>query len=171
MKPRHLILALGLAAAALVAVYGDKTPSNGVAEAVVRNKPATRAAPDSSAAAGAGVFVLPLRARAELIGETQLAGAGVFGSQNWAPPPMPVAAQAGPPPAPVAPPLPFTYLGKALQDGSWEVYLARGSMTYIVRNKMVVDGAYRVDSITPPVLSLTYLPLNQVQQLNIGVLD
>ncbi len=44
-------------------------------------------------------------------------------------------------------------------------------MTYIVQTKMVVDGAYRVDAITPPVLSLTYLPLNQVQQLNIGVFD
>jgi hypothetical protein len=28
-----------------------------------------------------------------------------------------------------------------------------------------------VDAIAPPHLTLTYLPLNQVQQLNIGVLD
>ncbi len=171
MKARHLMLALGLAAAALVAVYGDKTPANGVAEPVVRNKPVPRAAQGSSLAAGAAVLVLPLRERADLIGEAQLTGTGVFGSQNWAPPPLPAAVQSGPPPALAAPPLPFTYLGKSLQEGRWEVYLARGSMTYIVRNKMVVDGAYRVDAITPPVLSLTYLPLNQVQQINIGVLD
>jgi hypothetical protein len=171
MKARHLILAAGVIAAALVALYGDKTPANGVAEAVVRTTPAARSTPASNAAPGAAVFVLPLRARADLIGEAQLKGDAVFGSQSWAPPVQAVVAQAGPPPALVAPPLPFTYLGKALQDGRWEVYLARGSMTYIVHNKMVVDGAYRVDAITPPVLSLTYLPLNQVQQLNIGVLD
>ncbi len=176
MKPLHFILALGLVSAALVFIYGDKTPVNGVAEPIVRTVPAARATPAANAAAGniaAGtvVFVLPLRARSDLIGEAQLKGDAVFGSHNWAPPMQAAAAPAGPPPTPVAPPLPFTYLGKSLQDGRWEVYLARGSMTYIVQNKMVVDGAYRVDAITPPVLSLTYLPLNQVQQLNIGVLD
>jgi hypothetical protein len=178
MKARHLILAAGLAAAALVALFGDKTPVGGVAEPVARTQPTTpRAAPGAAPAAdnpapkgGAAVFVLPLRDRSDLIGEAQLKGDKLFGSQNWAPP-APPAAKELPPPAPVAPPLPFTYLGKSLQDGRWEVYLARGSMTYIVHTQMVVDGAYRVDAITPPVLSLTYLPLNQVQQLNIGVLD
>ncbi len=171
MKPRHLMLALGVAAAASIAAFGDKTPADGVAEPVVRARPAARVAQEGRAPAGAAVFVLPLRARADLIGEGQLDGDALFGNQNWAPPAPPAAVRAGPPPAPVAPPLPFTYLGKSLQDGRWEVYLARGSMTYIVHNKMVVDGAYRVDAISPPVLSLTYLPLNQVQQLNIGVFD
>ncbi|HEY0063319.1 MAG TPA: hypothetical protein VGC21_14465, partial [Telluria sp.] len=97
---------------------------------------------------------------------------------DWTPPPpapdanaLAAAAAAAPPPAPVAPPLPFTFLGKAVANGSWEVFLARGEQTYIVRNKMVIDGTYRVDAINPPNLTLTYLPLNQVQQLNIGVLD
>jgi hypothetical protein len=67
--------------------------------------------------------------------------------------------------------LPFTYLGKAVGEGAWEVYLARGDKTYIVRTKTVVDGIYRVDAIAPPTLTFTYLPLNQVQQLNIGVFD
>ena len=78
-----------------------------------------------------------------------------------------------PPPAPppTAPPLPFTYLGKAVGEGAWEVYLARGDKTYIVHPKEVVDGVYRVDAIAPPTITFTYLPLNQVQQLNIGVFD
>ena len=72
----------------------------------------------------------------------------------------------------MAPPLPYTFLGKAMSDGVWEVFLARGpDRTLIVRNQMVLDGAYRVDAIAPPVMKLTYLPLNQVQQLNIGVAD
>ena len=71
----------------------------------------------------------------------------------------------------MAPPLPFTYLGKAAENGHWEVFLAIRDKTYVVRDKMVIDGIYRVDAIAPPNLTLTYLPLNQVQQLNIGVLD
>jgi len=35
----------------------------------------------------------------------------------------------------------------------------------------VIDGMYRIDTIAPPTLTVTYLPLNQVQQLNIGVMD
>ncbi|UUZ55500.1 hypothetical protein LP419_07470 [Massilia sp. H-1] len=98
----------------------------------------------------------------------------LFSRRDWNLPPPPVAAQAvapPPPPPPMAPPLPFTFLGKAVADGSWEVYLARGDKTFIVRDKTVIEGMYRVDAITPPNLTLTYLPLNQVQQLNIGVLD
>jgi hypothetical protein len=54
----------------------------------------------------------------------------------------------------------------------WEVFLARGGdRTYVVRNQTVIEGVYRVDAIAPPTLKLTYLPLNQVQQLNIGVPD
>jgi hypothetical protein len=41
----------------------------------------------------------------------------------------------------------------------------------IVRNKSVIDGVYRVDAIAPPGMTITYLPMNQVQQLNIGVRD
>ncbi len=188
MKARHWILAAALVAAALMAVFGDKTPVNAVAEPVVRAKPGQRglagegrmAQPAGATAAAAlpasrtalqTAYVLPLRARSELIGEANLKGEAVFGSQNWAPPPPPKPAKAPPPPPPVAPPLPFTYLGKSLQEGHWEVYLSRGSMTYIVQNKTVLEGAYRVDAITPPVMTLTYLPLNQVQQLNIGVFD
>jgi hypothetical protein len=62
-------------------------------------------------------------------------------------------------------------IGKAYENGAWEVYLARGAKTYIVRPKTVIDGTYRVDAIAPPILTLAYLPLNQVQQLNIGAFD
>jgi len=71
----------------------------------------------------------------------------------------------------MAPPLPFAYIGKAAADGAWEVYLSRADKVYVVRLKTVIDGTYRVDAIAPPMMTLTYLPLNQVQQLNIGVLD
>ena len=129
---------------------------------------------------GAGQPILALVPRDVLIGDGETAfgqgqkDAGPFAHQDWTPPPPPPPppAPAPPPPPPTAPPLPFTFIGKSVADGAWEVYLARGERTYVVREKgFVIDGTYRVDAIAPPVLTLTYLPLNQVQQLNIGVFE
>ncbi|MFJ2993697.1 hypothetical protein [Pandoraea sp. NPDC087047] len=94
----------------------------------------------------------------------------LFVSQNWGPPP-PAPSSAPVPIAPLpptAPPMPFTYLGKAQSAGAWEVYLARGEKTFIVHENSVVDDVYRVASIKPPRLSLIYIPMNQQQELDIG---
>ncbi|KQW88394.1 hypothetical protein ASC94_23465 [Massilia sp. Root418] len=190
MTPRHMLMAAALVAAAGLVIFGDRTPAGSeLAEAVDRRAPAARPlaagpapaaapAPTPAPSAGTGgakqVQVLRLLPRAELIGETgegSFGGAGsVFGSQNWTPPPPPPQAPP-PPPPPQAPPLPFTYIGKAASDGAWEVFLARADKTYVVRAQTVIDGVYRVDAVAPPTLKLTYLPLNQSQQLNIGVPD
>jgi hypothetical protein len=192
MKPRHLALGAALAGAALLVLFGDKAPDTGVAEAVER-APVPRAqapAPVAAAALPARAAsapaegdasnhageprILALVPREALIGDSdeqfRQDENSVFGRQDWTPPPPPPA-PAPPPPPPSAPPLPFTFIGKSVADGAWEVYLARGDRTYVVRDKTVIDGTYRVDTIAPPVLTLTYLPLNQVQQLNIGVFD
>jgi hypothetical protein len=185
MKPRHLVLGAALAGAALLVLFGDRTPDTDVAEAVERAPgpraavlvPATAPAATRAPAAGgnaAGAPILALVPRETLIGDsdTQFRQAenGVFGRQDWTPPPPPPP-PAPPPPPPSAPPLPFTFIGKSVADGTWEVYLARGDRTYVVRDKALIDGTYRVDAIAPPVLTLTYLPLNTVQQLNIGVFE
>lgn len=177
MKPRHVAMAVALVAAAGLVVFGDNTPEDVVAEPVERAQaPAaapsseTRAVPDKDK----HVAILRLVPREVLIGDSddRFNGDGneVFARQDWTPPPPPPA-PAPPPPPPSAPPLPFTFIGKSLQDGVWEIYLARGDRTHLVRENTVIDGMYRVDAIKPPVLTLTYLPLNQVQQLNIGVFD
>ena len=186
MKPRQLLMGGALVLAAGLAFFGDKTPTGGagdVAEAVQRapaaaSSGATRASRD--AARSAPVAILGLIPRAALLGDSDedgfAAGEGVFVSQNWTPPPpressLAAAAAAAPPPPPSAPPVPFTVLGKVVGDGVWEVFLARGAATYIVREHGMIDGQYRVERIAPPVMTITYLPLQQVQQLNIGVLD
>ena len=192
MKPRHLALGAALVAAAALVLFGDRTPDAGVAEAVERGaaapgpRPAARleALPAPRAAAPAheddtkGQAILPLVAREVLIGDSDSRfgqdqnGPGVFGRQDWTPPPPPQAVvKAAAPPPPMAPPLPFTFIGKSVGGGAWEVYLARGDRTYVARANEVLDGMYRVDAIAPPILTLTYLPLNQVQQLNIGVFE
>jgi hypothetical protein len=184
MKPRHLLMGAALVAAAGLVLLGDTTsPDTEVAEPVERAQrtPTPPTAPVPAAvrapqAADAGT-ILRLVPRSELIGEAGEAafeGNDLFAGQNLNPPPPPPPEPSGPPPpppAPTAPPLPFTVLGKALADGAYEVYLAQGERTYVVRTNMVIDGMYRVDAIAPPTLTLTYLPLKQVQQLNIGVMD
>ncbi|ATQ78487.1 hypothetical protein CR152_31220 [Massilia violaceinigra] len=179
MTPRHLAMGAAVLLAAGLLVFGDNSPDSGVTEAVERSAPkasvvSTRSAANAASAAPAEPAILRLVARDTLIGDDDDAfGAStVFGSQNLNPPPPPPPVDnTPPPPPPSAPPLPFVYIGKAVGEGAWEVFLARGDKTYIVRNKMVIDGIYRVDVIAPPTLTLTYLPLNQVQQLNIGVFD
>jgi hypothetical protein len=197
LKPRHAILGLALVGAALLTAFGDRKPAGDIAEpaerparqAVLVRTPAPAVTPPAVAATtspspppaavgtGTGQTILALVPRDVLIGDGDTAfgqgqnGAGPFAHQDWTPPPPPPQ-PAPPPPPPTAPPLPFTFIGKSVADGAWEVYLARGDRTYVVRDKgYVIDGTYRVESIAPPVLTLTYLPLNQIQQLNIGVFD
>lgn len=182
MTPRHIAMGVTLVVAAGLVLFDDSAPDPDVAQAVVRSAPAPApaAAPVRTAAkrASAEPAIFRLLPRAALMGDGDepIGGsATVFGRQDWNPAPAPVAKQAAvleaAAPVPVAPALPFTYLGKALDAGTWEVYLARGDKTYVVRSQMVLDGTYRVDAVAPPNLTLTYLPLNQVQQLNIGVFD
>jgi len=188
VKPRHLLMAAGVAIAAWLALFGDKTPNGNVAEPVTRTaaKPAAprdtvappivvAAAPEESprkSKTKPEPTILALRARAELIGGASAGDktATLFGSQSWVPPPPPPAKPSAPPP-PTAPALPYTYIGKKLEDDAWEVYLTKGEHTFIVHEKTTIEATYRVESIKPPTLTLTYLPLNQMQTLSIGGAD
>lgn len=71
----------------------------------------------------------------------------------------------GPPPAP---PLPFSYMGKMLEDGQTLVFLTRGDRNYVVRKGSTIDGQYRVDGIGERTMVLTYLPARAKQSLAIG---
>jgi acyl transferase domain-containing protein len=88
-----------------------------------------------------------------------------FGRRSFAP-----AQQAGAPQtaaAPAVPPLPFKYLGKAIEDGKLSVFLARGAESYSVQSKQKLDEQYRVDKVTESNVTFTYLPMNQKQVLEI----
>jgi len=69
---------------------------------------------------------------------------------------------------PVLPPLPFTYTGKKMEDGQWEVYLVRADEVFIVHEGGPLTADYRVEKLAPPTLSLRYLPMDQLQTLSIG---
>lgn len=179
MKPRHIVMGVALVLAAMLVFFGDATPDMEVAEPVERATPvqAPMAAPAAARASAAlredGPTVQRLIPRDLLIGGDDRFNAGenaVFARRDWTPPPPPPP-EPPPPPPPSAPPLPFTFIGKSLQDGQWQIYLARGQRVYLVRENEVIDGTYRVEAIKPPFLTLTYLPLDKAQQLNIGVFD
>lgn len=90
----------------------------------------------------------------------------LFASIDWTPPPPPA-----PPPVaaePMAPALPFSFLGKQKTESGWEVFLSRGETTFIVRESQAFADSYRVESIHPPQMTVTYLPLDQTQTLAIG---
>jgi hypothetical protein len=182
MTRRHMMMAAALAVAAWLALFGDKTPNGGVAEPVVHatSTPARAAASVTSSVAikesddktKGDTTILVLKNRQQLMGGA-LADSrpdALFKSQSWTPP-LPPPTPPAPPPAPTAPPLPFKYIGKKVEDGKWEVYVTIGNQVYVAREKTVLQGTYRIDSIKPPVLSLTYLPLQQVQTLTIGGID
>ena len=65
---------------------------------------------------------------------------------------------------PVAPPLPFRYLGKMLEDGKLAVFVARGDESLVIAAGQRI-GEYRVDKVTDSEVVFTYLPLKQKQSL------
>lgn len=89
--------------------------------------------------------------------------ANLFPQQTWYVPPPP------PKPAPPSPPaLPFTYIGKLVDGDQVTVFVSNGDRNLVLKTHDVVDGTYRVEAITPPVMRLTYLPLQMQQTLDIG---
>ena len=84
-----------------------------------------------------------------------------FAPKNFAPR---QAQQESAPARPEAPPLPFRYLGKLIEDGKLSVFLANGEESLTVRAGTRV-GDYRVDKVTESEVQFTYLPLKTKQSL------
>lgn len=176
MTRRWMMLLSLLGISGWLALFGDKTPTplfSSDTSAAAQSAPSVPSTfetaqapePQKQPATTANGTIMPLIPRKSL-----MAGAGpqrnLFNSVSWAPPAHPA-----PPPTPVVattPPLPFTYLGKKHEIGQWEVFLGAGDQTFIVQEGSTVNEQYHINSIKPPTLTLTYLPLNQVQTLSIG---
>jgi len=182
------VFAIGLCVAAWLAVFADKTATWSVAEPIARQSTAssvqlpTNRAPTgelSQTDSGSSVnptskspkldgepTILALRPREKFLGyaSTNRDGGDLFTSKSWEPAPPPPAKPASPTP-PSAPQFPYTYIGKKLEDAVWEVYLARGDQTFVIRPQSLIETDYRVESIQPPLVMLTYLPLNLMQTL------
>lgn len=66
---------------------------------------------------------------------------------------------------PQAPPLPFSYMGRLIRGEDTLVFLTRQDRNLIVRLGDTVEDRYRLDEIGDEHLVLTYLPLQQRQEL------
>ena len=83
------------------------------------------------------------------------------------PPPVPVKRTEEPLPAPVAPPLPFTYSGRILKGDHYYAYLLRKDELFVAEAGETIADEYRVEGITEDVIHFLYLPLGIKQVLNI----
>ena len=164
-----IALLLTLAATAAVSRDDDEASASVVAVAADRHahRHETRAEDDN----GVSSSVLMLdRLKRPALPENDVKD--MFKAKSWyTPPPATVARAAAVAAAKhtAAPPLPFTYIGKMqVQGGGYMVFLAKQNRVYTIREGDKVDGNYRVDSIKAPVMTLTYLPLDIKQTLQIG---
>jgi len=66
-----------------------------------------------------------------------------------------------------APPLPFRYVGRLVQNGRAEVLLMRGGMLYSIGEGDEIDGEYRVERISGASVQFTYLPARVRQNLDL----
>ena len=89
--------------------------------------------------------------------------AELFGPHSWQPPAPRAAATA--PRVPTAPPMPYQFAGKLLQDGRLQVFLSKGDAVVAIQEGDTLDGGYRVESIGETQVTLIYLPLKQKQSI------
>jgi hypothetical protein len=67
----------------------------------------------------------------------------------------------------VAPPLPFRYVGRLVQNGRSEALVMRGNMLYSIAEGDEIDGEYRVERITGATIRFLYLPGGVKQNLDL----
>lgn len=163
---RRMLLIVLLAATIAFIVFDRRAPQNPAVVDAVAPRSGAKAQDHATAGAqrdGAGEsMILPIRPR-EAAGNIDDA----FAPRDWRPPPPP------PPPQPVrqavvAPPLPYTVIGKQLEDGVWHVFLRADARILVVKSLDTIDDAYRVEEIRPPVMTLTHLPTQQRLSVTIG---
>jgi hypothetical protein len=164
-RRRLVLIALLIAAVGLV-VFDRQSPQRSVIVDAVAPRAKAPAAESRTGAAreqGEGSMILPIRPRtpAAKIDDA-------FATRDWRPQPPPPPPKPTASPKPMAPPLPYSVIGKKLEDGAWQVFLRRDERILVVKTLDTIDDAYRVDEIRPPTMTLTYLPLQQQQALPIG---
>jgi hypothetical protein len=106
-------------------------------------------------------------------------GPNPFGVTTWATPapPAPAAPAPAPEPAPplpaaaappVAPALPFRFLGRYRDGRGQTVLLVDGERLHVVGPGDTIDGTWRVERVTGQLVELTYLPMQLKQSLSTG---
>lgn len=153
-------------AAGGIAFYGALYGRDNIAAAtptIVKKRVTESASAPAREATQHPVALLP-PAREKIDDGTQK---NLFASVSWLPPtpPSPPPPKLVAPPPPQAPPLPFSFVGMLEDSAKPTAFLARGDALLIVLAGDTLDGNYRVDTVSPKEIALTYLPLNQKQHI------
>jgi hypothetical protein len=90
----------------------------------------------------------------------------LFGAQSWQPPARKVTAARV---APSAPPLPYRFVGRLVHDGKLQFFLSRDEGVIPITEGDMLDGTYRIESISGDRITLVYLPLNYKHDIPIAV--
>jgi hypothetical protein len=93
-------------------------------------------------------------------------GVDAFAPHRWSPVRSVRRAEAPPPPAPVAPPLPFEYAGRIEGRDGPTFLLSRGPESFAVHAGETIDGDYRLETVSADTLTFVYVPLNERQTLS-----
>ena len=145
------LAAISVVGALASVVAGREKPSSAVVEAAPRV--------DARLQVNADIDLAKLDARVDDGAKTD-----AFAPRNFSPVMPPQAAAGKPDSRPEAPPLPFRYLGKMIEDGKLSVFLANGDESITVHAGSRI-GDYRIDKITEAEVRFTYLPLKTKQSL------
>ena len=95
----------------------------------------------------------------------------LFQARTWYTPPpqvraaLPARVQMAELPPPSAPPLPFVFIGRMVENDNVTLFLSRNGRQYAVKTGETIDGSYKVEKITDDEVVLTYLPMNVQQTL------
>lgn len=68
----------------------------------------------------------------------------------------------------ISPANPFVYAGKIVEDGALVVFLIDGEKSHAVKSGDVIEDTWKIKSITPPTMTLKYIPLKVEMQMEIG---
>jgi hypothetical protein len=157
MKPilRRILGGVALVGALASVVAGRERPTLDLSRAA----PPPRSSASLVSAGGLDLDRLALRAEH---GEEKK-GVDPFAPRSFSAP-EPVPGPAGKRKAAAAPPLPFRYLGKMIEDGRLNVFLARGEESLAVHAGQKL-GEYRVERVTEREIVFTHLPSKTKQSL------
>lgn len=164
---RRWLLAIALAATVAAAGWVGGNQEGGRVALVATGEDARPGAPEAAAAASPAAEGQEI----ELDKLRQRAVAREFGEMFPARQPELPPEIARKPEPPRAPPLPFQFFGRMVDNGATVVFLNRNDDVYAVKEGDTIGSSYRVEEINGSEIVITYLPLKQRQKLPIGAIN
>lgn len=93
-------------------------------------------------------------------------GQNIFNIQTWSPPLSKAKDTVRPaPPPPMAPPIPYTYIGQIEEEGKVQFFVMQQNKLINLKIGQIISGQWRLDSETASHLNWTFMPMGLPQTL------